>query len=67
MVLSEYESMETIHKVVPEFCPKPIVWGSCQTQTDTQSYFILYDYIDMVESTAEVDVSLFVQCLAAVH
>lgn len=44
MLHGEYESMDLIHKMVPEFSPKPLFWGKCK---DSDCHFLLFSFHDL--------------------
>lgn len=63
MVHSEFESMKTIHTLLPDFAPKPIAWGTYETIPDT--HFFLCDYREMLDEMP--DPHKFASRLAALH
>ncbi|XWW95650.1 hypothetical protein V2A60_003616 [Cordyceps javanica] len=63
MVMGEFESMKTIHSVVPGFVPRPIAWGQYATIPDT--YFYLCEYREMIDNMP--DPADFTRLLARLH
>lgn len=63
MVRGEFESMNAIYKVVPEFVPKPIGWGTYQTIPDT--HFFLCEFREMTDEMP--DPNIFAASLSALH
>jgi protein-ribulosamine 3-kinase len=63
MLRGEFESSLAIHKVLPDFVPKPIAWGSYQTVPDT--YFFLCEFREMTEEIPSPQ--KFAASLAALH
>jgi protein-ribulosamine 3-kinase len=63
MVHSEFESMQAIHNLTPEFAPKPIAWGSYSSVPDT--HFFLCEYREMIEEMPDPEV--FASRLARLH
>ncbi|KAL8949395.1 MAG: hypothetical protein Q9222_004496 [Ikaeria aurantiellina] len=47
MVRSEFECTMAIHTLLSNFTPKPITWGTYQTNTDT--HFYLCEFREMIE------------------
>lgn len=66
ILYGEYTSMQEIHRVVPDFAPKPIAWGTYQNNPET--HFFLCEYRDMVLARDEMpDPGRFTERLAALH
>ncbi|ODM17779.1 hypothetical protein SI65_06567 [Aspergillus cristatus] len=66
ILYGEYTSMQEIHRVVPDFAPKPIAWGTYQN--DLETHFFLCEYRDMVLARDEMpDPGRFTESLAALH
>jgi fructosamine-3-kinase len=42
MMHSEYEAMKAIYDVVPDFAPRPLAWGTYQSNSDT--HFLLCEF-----------------------
>jgi fructosamine-3-kinase len=63
MVRSEFESVSAVHKVLPEFTPVPIAWGSYTMIPDT--HFFLCEFRDM--SDAMPDPHRFGELLSSLH
>ncbi|KAL2264514.1 hypothetical protein VTJ83DRAFT_7024 [Remersonia thermophila] len=63
MVHGEFESAMAIHKVLPEYTPKPIGWGSYKTIPDT--YFYLCEFRQMTHDLP--DPYRFTASLACLH
>ncbi|KAF4982166.1 hypothetical protein FZEAL_2143 [Fusarium zealandicum] len=42
MMMSEFESMNAAHNVLPEFVPKPIAWGTYTTIRDTHFFLCAF-------------------------
>lgn len=63
MVMGEYESVTAVHKVLPDFVPKPIAWGSYEATPNT--HFFLCEFREMMDEMPEPD--KFAALLATVH
>ncbi|KAI1293891.1 Fructosamine kinase-domain-containing protein [Xylaria venustula] len=63
MTRSEFESMSSIHKLRPDFAPKPIAYGTYETVPDT--HFFLCEFRAMSETMP--DPHKFCSRLAALH
>jgi len=63
MMYGEFESMKTIHTLLPDFAPKPIAWGTYESIPDT--HFFLCDYREMIDEMP--DPHKFASRLAALH
>ncbi|GAB1314259.1 hypothetical protein MFIFM68171_04469 [Madurella fahalii] len=63
MVQAEFESMNAIHSVLPDFAPKPIAYGPYQTLSET--YFFLCEFRDMTDELP--DPNEFTARLAYLH
>ncbi|KAL6700738.1 Fructosamine kinase domain-containing protein [Trichoderma pleuroticola] len=59
----EFESTSAIHKIIPEFCPKPIGWGTFKN--DTNSHFYICKFYDFIEGVPEPN--FFCEQLARLH
>lgn len=46
MFEGEFESMKAIYKLLPEFAPKPIAWGTYELQPNTHFFLCEYREID---------------------
>lgn len=64
MVLGEFESMTALHRVAPEFVPRPVAWDAYVDVRDT--YFFLCDHRDMAVG-APPDPARFASLLGKVH
>ncbi|KAK4208172.1 Fructosamine kinase-domain-containing protein [Rhypophila decipiens] len=46
-IMGEFEGTSAIHAVTPEFCPKPITWGTFKHDNDTHFYLCtFYDFAE---------------------
>lgn len=63
MTKGEFESMSTMHTVLPEFVPRPIACGTYKTIPDT--HFFLCEFREMTEDMP--DPHKFAALLSAVH
>lgn len=63
MMLGEYESMQSIYAITPTFVPKPIAWGTFQSNDNL--HFFLCDFHDMDLELPDVD--RFTARLAELH
>jgi len=63
MMHGEYESMKAIHKLQPDFVPKPIAWGTYESVPNT--HFFLCQFKDMTDEMPDPD--QFTARLAALH
>jgi protein-ribulosamine 3-kinase len=63
MIYGEFESMKTIHTLLPDFAPKPIAWGTYESIPDT--HFFLCNYREMIDEMP--DPHKFASRLAALH
>ena len=45
MMLGEYESMKAIHNIIPTFVPRPIAWGTFESNREL--HFFLCDFHEM--------------------
>jgi protein-ribulosamine 3-kinase len=59
----EFESLQVIHKAIPQYSPKPIGWGSYQS--DPNAWFLLTSFIDMHDD--DPDPEFLPQALAEMH
>lgn len=64
MVRSEMESMQSIYKVKPDFAPKPLAWGTYQS--DSNTHFFLCEFRDILDDTMP-DPARFTRHLADLH
>ncbi|KAL7945336.1 Fructosamine kinase domain-containing protein [Trichoderma barbatum] len=62
-LMGEFESTSTIHALIPEFCPKPIGWGTFKNDTD--SHFYICKFYDFIEGVPEPN--SFCEKLARLH
>ncbi|KAL6798844.1 Fructosamine kinase domain-containing protein [Trichoderma sp. SZMC 28013] len=62
-LMGEFESTSAIHKIMPEFCPKPIGWGTFKN--DTNSHFYICKFYDFIEGVPEPN--FFCDQLARLH
>ncbi|KAL7801490.1 Fructosamine kinase domain-containing protein [Trichoderma afarasin] len=62
-LMGEFESTSAIHKIIPEFCPKPIGWGTFKN--DTNSHFYICKFYDFIEGVPEPN--FFCEQLARLH
>lgn len=62
-MLGEYESMQSICAITPTFVPRPIAWGTFQTNEDL--HFFLCDFHEMDLELPDVD--RFTARLAELH
>ena len=46
MVHAEFESMKAIHGVAPDFAPRPIAWGTYETNPDTHFFLCEFRHFD---------------------
>lgn len=63
MLYSEFESMKSIHRLVPEFAPQPIAWGTYESIPET--HFLLSEYREMILEMPDPD--RFAARLSALH
>lgn len=63
ILTGEFESMNAIHDVVPEFVPRPIAQGTYKTDPDT--HFLLLEFRDMTDKMP--DPHKFAALLASLH
>ncbi|KIW81892.1 hypothetical protein Z517_04918 [Fonsecaea pedrosoi CBS 271.37] len=63
MVHGEFESMKAIYSILPNFAPKPIAWGTYQSNPDT--HFFLCEYREMTDDMPDPD--KFCAQLALLH
>ncbi|EXJ70756.1 uncharacterized protein A1O5_05746 [Cladophialophora psammophila CBS 110553] len=63
MVHGEFESMKAIYTLLPDFVPKPIAWGTYQSNPDT--HFFLCEYREMTDDMP--DPEKFSAQLALLH
>ncbi|KAK7414775.1 hypothetical protein QQX98_006377 [Neonectria punicea] len=63
MVMSEFESMNALHDVVPDFVPKPIAWGTYVSVPDT--HFFLCEFRVMKDDMPETH--KFAALLSTLH
>lgn len=63
MLHSEFESMQAIYTLLPDFSPKPIAWGSYAEIEDT--HFIIMEFRDMILEMPDPD--KFASRLADLH
>jgi fructosamine-3-kinase len=63
MVHGEFESMKAIYNLLPDFVPKPIAWGTYQSNPDT--HFFLCEYREMADDMP--DPEKFSAQLALLH
>lgn len=59
----EFEGTSAMHAITPDFCPKPIAWGSLRDEPD--GHFYLCKFYDFTEGVPEP--SSFCQKLARLH
>ncbi|MCJ1398251.1 hypothetical protein MMC11_001448 [Xylographa trunciseda] len=52
MISGEFESLRELHKVCPEFIPKPYTWGKF-FEEDPETYFLLEDFRENGEQPPE--------------
>lgn len=62
----EYESMKKIHAVVPDYVPKPIVWGTYKHDPDTHFFICEYREMNLARDRMP-DPAPFAERLAALH
>ncbi|KAL6790202.1 Fructosamine kinase domain-containing protein [Trichoderma sp. SZMC 28013] len=62
-LMGEFESTSAIHRIIPEFCPKPIGWGTFKN--DTKSHFYICKFYDFIEGVPEPN--FFCEQLAQLH
>ncbi|OQV04902.1 hypothetical protein CLAIMM_09716 [Cladophialophora immunda] len=55
VVHGEFESMKAIYSLQPDFVPKPIVWGTYQSDPDT--HFFLCEYREMTDDMPDPEKS----------
>lgn len=63
MVRGAYEGSKAIYTSCPGLCPPPLGWG--QYKSDSRAYFVLFDFIDMVDDLP--DAHTLTQRLAEMH
>lgn len=63
MMHGEFESMKAIHKLLPDFVPKPIAWGTYKSVPNT--HFSLCQFREMIDEMP--DPHDFTARLAALH
>ena len=63
MALAEWESMSTLSHLMPDFCPKPVGWGTYAS--DPNVHFVITELHEMVEGPP--DVELFPEQLTELH
>lgn len=63
MMRGEFESIKTIHAVLPDFVPEPLAWGTYTTIPDT--HFFLCQFREMMDDMP--DPHQFTARLAALH
>jgi protein-ribulosamine 3-kinase len=63
MLQGEFESMKVIYAVTPDFCPKPIAWGTFKSNPDL--HFFVCDFHDMDDELPEI--KQFSSNLAKLH
>ena len=63
MMHSEYECTKAIHALMPDFTPRPIAWGTYETNCDT--HFYLCEFREMIDEMP--DPHKFAVRLAALH
>ena len=63
MMHGEFESMSTIHNLLPDFVPEPMAWGTYDTIPDT--HFFLCHFREMIDEMP--DPQRFTARLAALH
>jgi fructosamine-3-kinase len=61
--MGEFESTSAIHAITPEFCPRPIGWGTFEN--DPNSHFYICKFYDFIEGVPEP--SSFSESLARLH
>lgn len=59
----EFESTSAIYSITPDFCPKPIAWGTFQSDPD--SHFYVCKFYDFTEGVPEP--KSFCEKLARLH
>ncbi|KAH6604302.1 hypothetical protein Trco_007748 [Trichoderma cornu-damae] len=62
-LMGEFESTSAIHKIVPEFCPKPIRWGTFKNNAN--SHFYIYKFYNFIKGVPKP--SSFCKKLAQLH
>ncbi|KAL7903975.1 Fructosamine kinase domain-containing protein [Trichoderma velutinum] len=62
-LMGEFESTSAIYKIIPEFCPKPIGWGTFKD--DPNSHFYICKFYDFIEGVPEPN--FFCEQLARLH
>ncbi|KAM7213968.1 Fructosamine kinase domain containing protein [Rhypophila decipiens] len=63
-IIGEFEGTSAIHAATPEFCPKPIAWGTLKVDPD--SHFYLCTFYDFAEDIMP-DPESFCADLARLH
>jgi protein-ribulosamine 3-kinase len=63
MVHGEFEAMKAIYKLLPDFAPEPIAWGTYEMTPDT--HFFLCEFRDMTDDMP--DPHKFTSLLAKLH
>jgi fructosamine-3-kinase len=62
-VKGEYEATSAIYAIIPDFCPKPIAWGSLKDYQD--AHFYLCEFYDFTEGVPKPN--NFCKKLARLH
>ncbi|KAI0099642.1 Fructosamine kinase-domain-containing protein [Nemania sp. FL0031] len=62
-VKGEYESTSAIYTITPDFCPKPIAWGTFETDKD--SHFYICKFYEFTDGLPDPDA--FCRKLAELH
>ncbi|KAF9733300.1 hypothetical protein PMIN03_009121 [Paraphaeosphaeria minitans] len=63
MLRGEYHGAKTVHKYTPDGIPRPIAWGTYQS--DPNTHFYLCEFVDMIEELP--DIRKFSALLAKLH
>lgn len=63
MMLAEFTSTKAIHDVLPEFAPRPISWGTYESDPDC--HFYLATFHEMAEELS--DINAFASKVAELH
>lgn len=66
ILYGEFESMKEIHKIVPDYAPKPIAWGTYKNSPST--HFLLCEYREMIHAKDQMpEPRAFTERLARMH
>ncbi|KAI5460441.1 glycoside hydrolase superfamily [Mariannaea sp. PMI_226] len=63
MIMGEFESMNAVHDVLPQFAPRPVVWGTYTRIPET--HFFLCEFREMTTDMPEPE--SFAALLSALH